>query len=83
MAFKEDELNQLELVVVKAIAPIQTSIALIDQTLNKKDGVCDKINCLESKVTDLKMFKRQVYAVVGTIQAIGIGIITYLKFNNK
>ena len=81
MAFKKDEMNQLKLVVTDAISPLKTDIALINQKLNEKGGIVDKVNCIEDKIMDLRIFKKQVYAVVGSIQAIGIGVMTWLKFN--
>jgi hypothetical protein len=81
MAFNDDELNQLELVVIKAVNPIKTDIALINQTLVGKSGLVDKVECLEKKVIDLKIFKKQVYAVVGSIQLVGAAIMTWLKLS--
>ena len=79
MAFGEDELIQLENVVTKAVSPIQRMLDAHEQTLNGKYGICAKVECLEDKVVDLKIFKKQVYAIVGSIQAIGIGVMTWLK----
>ncbi len=79
MAFGEDELIQLENVVIKAVAPVQRMLDLHEQTINGKYGICEKVECLEKKVVDLKIFKKQVYAVVGSIQLVGAGIMAWLK----
>jgi hypothetical protein len=80
MAFKEDELNQLKLVVTQANEPIQKLLTQHEQTLHDADtGLCLRTKVMEEKIADLKSFKRQVIAVVATIQGVGIAVMEYIK----
>ncbi len=80
MALNHDEMNQIKLTIIDAIKPISDKVLLLDQTVKGNgDGLCSKVRILEERVSDLRSFKRQVYSVVGAIQAVGIGIMTYLK----
>jgi hypothetical protein len=83
MAFHEDEITQLELVITKALQPIQKIIDQHDQTLygvERKNGMRKTVQELKDDMTELKSFKR---AVVWASAAIGGGISTaaHLFFN--
>jgi hypothetical protein len=83
MAFKEDEINQLKLAITQANEPIVRKLIEHELTLHDEDvGVCKRLKDTESKVADLKSFKRQVIAVVATIQGVGIAIMEYIKLRN-
>jgi len=80
MSLHEDEMNQIKLTIIEAVKPLSDKVLLLDQTVRGNgDGLCSRVKELESKVTDLGAFKRQVYSVVAAMQVIGAGIITWLK----
>jgi hypothetical protein len=80
MAFKEDELNQLKLVIGETLEPVTKTLALYEQILHDKDiGLCGRTLRLEDRVADLRTFKRQLIAVVAALQGAGIAVMTWLK----
>jgi len=80
MAFNIDEMNQLKLIINEGIKPIHEMLILHEQTLHGEDiGLCKRTKLLEERVIDLRSFRRQIYTVVGTIQAVGAGLMMWLK----